>query len=150
MVTEARDRDWPRARTVILTNGTMSHRTSVRSALAKLDYRVVKLDSGTNWILDGLNRPASRLSINELCRRISMLPEMVIQSMFVHGAVDNTSPEEIDTWTGWIRQLRPQRIQIYSLDRMPAKSWVRALTRGELENIARRVEDKTGIPTDVF
>lgn len=150
MVTEARDRDWPWARTVILTNGAMSHKSSVRSALAKLDVRVVKLDAGTNWILDELNRPASRLSINELCRRISMLPEIIVQSMFVHGPVDNTGAGEIDAWTGWIRQLAPQRIQVYSLDRLPAKNWVSAVTRSELENIARQVENKTGIHADVF
>src|SRR5262249_8896363 len=52
VVTEARVRDWPWARTIVLTNGTMCHRPPVRSALAKLDERVVKLDAGTNWILD--------------------------------------------------------------------------------------------------
>jgi wyosine [tRNA(Phe)-imidazoG37] synthetase (radical SAM superfamily) len=150
VVTEARDRDWPRARTVILTNGAMSHKSSVRSALAKLDFRIVKLDAGTNWILDELNRPASKLSVNELCRRISMLPEIIIQSMFVHGPVDNSEHGEIDSWLGWIRKLAPQRVQIYSLDRMPAKGWVRAVTRSELEHIARQVERKTGIRADVF
>src|SRR5438552_4793726 len=90
VVTEARDRDWPQARTVILTNGTMLHKPSVRAALAKLDQRVVKLDAGTNWILEEMNRPATRLCMNELFCRISMMPEIVIQSMFVHGPIDNT------------------------------------------------------------
>ena len=150
VVTEARDRDWPQARTVILTNGTLCHKPSVRSALAKLDFRIVKLDSSTNWMLDELNRPAARLSMTELFRRISMLPEIVIQSMFVHGPVDNTGPHEIDVWAGWIQQLAPQSIQIYSLDRLPAKSWVRAVPRNELENIAGYVECMTGIPAHVF
>src|SRR5207248_10928665 len=48
VVIAARDRDWPQARTVILTNGTMCHKSSVRAALAKLDQRGVKLDCGTN------------------------------------------------------------------------------------------------------
>jgi wyosine [tRNA(Phe)-imidazoG37] synthetase (radical SAM superfamily) len=150
VVTEARDRDWPQARTVILTNGTLCHKPSVRSALAKLDFRVVKLDSGTNWILDELNRPAGRLCMTELVRRISMLPDIVIQSMFVHGPVDNTRPLEIDAWAGWIQRLAPQSVQIYSLDRLPAKSWVRAVTRLELENIAGYLECMTGIPAAVF
>src|SRR5215472_15287872 len=33
VVTEARDRDWPRARTAILTNGTTCHKPKVRTAL---------------------------------------------------------------------------------------------------------------------
>src|SRR6266498_2592592 len=75
VVNAARDRDWPQARTVILTNGTTCHKTKVRSALAKLDQRVVKLDAGTNWMLEQLNRPATKLSMTELLRRISMIPE---------------------------------------------------------------------------
>ena len=150
IVTEARDRNWPQARTVVLTNGTLLQKSSVRSALAKLDYRVVKLDAGTNWILDELNRPTAHLSMNELCRRVSMLPEIVIQSMFVHGPVDNTGPHQIDAWAGWIQQLAPQCVQIYSLDRTPAKNWVRVVPRNELENIARYVESMTGIRALVF
>src|SRR6185369_3665233 len=68
VVIAARDRDWPQARTVILTNGTMCQKANVRAALAKLDQRVVKLDAGSNWMLDQLNRPAIKLSLTELLR----------------------------------------------------------------------------------
>ena len=150
VVTEARDRDWPQARTVILTNGTMCHKTNVRAALARLDQRVVKLEAGTNWMLDQLNRPAAKLSMTELLRRISMTPEIVIQSMFVHGPIDNTGRKEIEAWTDWLVRLAPLSVQIYSLDRMPAKSWVRPVRRGELEAIAAYVESMAGIRVDVF
>src|SRR5215471_8829616 len=149
-VTEARDRDWPQARTVILTNGTMGHKKKVRAALAKLDQRVVKLDAGTNWMLEQLNRPAGKLSIAELLRRLSMIPEIVIQSMFVHGPVDNTGPHDIQEWCRWLAQLAPLSIQIYSLARTPAKSWVRPVRRGELEAIAAYVQSIVGIEAHVF
>jgi wyosine [tRNA(Phe)-imidazoG37] synthetase (radical SAM superfamily) len=148
-VNEVRDRDFPQARTIILTNGTLSHKAATGSALAKLDCRVVKLDAGTNWTLDELNRPAGKLCMQELVRRISMLPDIVIQSMFVHGPVDNTGPRELESWIHWLQQLAPQSVQIYSLDRQPAKSWVRPVPRKELEAIAARVES-TGIPAQVF
>jgi wyosine [tRNA(Phe)-imidazoG37] synthetase (radical SAM superfamily) len=150
IVNAARDRDWPQARTVILSNGTTCHKPTVRSALAKLDERVIKLDAGTNWILDELNRPEGKLSITELIRRISNLPDIIIQSMFVHGPVDNTGPAEIEAWTGSIAKLRPLSVQIYSLDRMPAKDWVRQVPRQELERIAEYVETNTGIPAHIF
>jgi wyosine [tRNA(Phe)-imidazoG37] synthetase (radical SAM superfamily) len=150
VVTEARDRDWPRARTIILTNGTMCHKKNVRSALAKLDQRVVKLDAGTNWILEQLNRPAGKLSITELLRRISMMPEIIVQSMFVHGPVDNTGPHDVQAWCRWLAQLAPLSVQIYSLARTPAKSWVRAVRRGELEAISAYIESIVGIEAHVF
>jgi wyosine [tRNA(Phe)-imidazoG37] synthetase (radical SAM superfamily) len=150
VVAEARDRDWPSARTVILTNGTTVHRSRVRFALAKLDQRVVKLDAGSNWILDQMNRPQAKLSIWELAHRIAMLPEVVIQSMFIRGTVDNTRPEHIDLWIACLKRIQPMAVQIYSLHRMPAMPWVLQVERQELESIARQVESKIGIPANVY
>ena len=150
VVTEARDRDWPWARTIILTNGTTCQRRSVRGALAKLDERVVKLDAGTNWILDQMNRAAGRLAISELVQRIAALPDVVIQSMFVHGPVDNTQPEHVEAWIERLERIKPLGVQIYSLDRIPAMPWVRQVSRPELEAIARSVESNTGIPAHVY
>jgi wyosine [tRNA(Phe)-imidazoG37] synthetase (radical SAM superfamily) len=150
VVTACRDRDWPQAKTVILTNGTTAHKPSVRAALAKLDYRVVKLDAGTNWIFDELNRPVGKRCLNDVVRSISMLPDIVIQSMFVHGPIDNTGPREIEAWTNWLQKLAPLAVQIYSLNRMPAKRWVRSVRRFELDTIATYVEARTGIRVSVF
>jgi len=150
VVNESRDRDWPQARTVILTNGTMCHKRKVRAALAKLDQRVVKLDAGTNWMLEQLNRPTAKLSLTELLRRISMLPEIIVQSMFVHGPVDNTGRKDLEAWCRWLAQLAPLSGQIYSLARTPAKSWVRAVRRGELEAISAYVQSIIGIEAHVY
>jgi wyosine [tRNA(Phe)-imidazoG37] synthetase (radical SAM superfamily) len=149
-VNAARDRDWPQARTVILSNGTMCHNATVRAAVAKLDERVIKLDAGSNWILDQLNRPAGKLSVMELLRRISVMPEITIQSMFVHGPVDNTKQAEVEAWAAWLARVRPGSVQIYSLDRLPAKSWVRQVPRRELQSIAEYIQSTTGIPAHVF
>jgi wyosine [tRNA(Phe)-imidazoG37] synthetase (radical SAM superfamily) len=150
VVSAARDRNWPQARTVILSNGSMCHKKPVRAALAKLDERVIKLDAGSNWILNQLNRPANNISITELVWRISMAPDIVIQSMFVQGPVDNTGWDEVERWAKWLVQVKPASVQIYSLDRMPAKSWTRQVSRNELDKIAEYVETHTAIPVHVF
>ena len=111
---------------------------------------MVTLDADTNWIFDELNRPGGKLCMSEVVRSISMLSDIVIQSMFVHGPIDNTGPREIEAWSDWLQKLEPQSVQIYSLDRMPAKSWVRSVSRAELDTIAAYVESRTGIRADVF
>jgi hypothetical protein len=71
--------------------------------------------------------------------------------MFVHGPIDNTGPHEVETWTGWLSDLKPASVQIYSLDRLPAKRWVRKDPREKLESIAAGyVVAMTGIPAYVF
>jgi len=79
-----------------------------------------------------------------------MMPEIIIQSMFVHGPVDNTGRHDIEAWCRWLAQLAPLSIQIYSLARTPAKSWVRPVRRGELEAISTYVESIVGIQAQVF
>jgi len=128
----------------------MCHKPAVRAAIARLDQRVVKLDAGKNWFLEQINRPAGTLSVTELVRRISLTPDIVIQSMFLHGPVDNTTPADIEAWTECIAQLKPRLVQIYSLDRAPAKDWVRQVPRTELESIAEYVQTATAIPARVF
>jgi wyosine [tRNA(Phe)-imidazoG37] synthetase (radical SAM superfamily) len=150
VVTEVRDRDWPQARTVILTNGTKCHNSNVRAAFARVDERVIKLDAGSDWMLDQINRPAGRLHMPELIQRISLVPDITIQSMFVHGPIDNTGPREIAAWMEWLARLAPRSVQIYSLDRVPAKLWVRQVPRPELESIAEQAMSNTGIPVHVF
>ena len=79
-----------------------------------------------------------------------MLPEIVIQSMFVHGPIDNTGRHDIEAWCTWLSQLAPLSVQIYSLARTPAKDWVRPVRRGELEAIAAYVESIVGIEAHVY
>ena len=79
-----------------------------------------------------------------------MLPEIIVQSMFVHGPVDNTGRKDLEAWCRWIAQLAPLSVQIYSLARTPAKSWVRAVRRGELEAISAYVQSIVGIEAHVY
>ena len=149
-VNTVRDHEWPQARTIVLTNGSLCHKPRVRAAIANVDERIVKLDAGTNWMFDQLNRPAKKLSVGELCRRISMTGEFVIQSMFVQGPLDNTLRSEVEAWTNRIAELKPMSVQIYSLDQAPSKTWVRRVPREKLDAIAEHVQYTTGIPVHVF
>jgi wyosine [tRNA(Phe)-imidazoG37] synthetase (radical SAM superfamily) len=150
VVNAARDRNWPQARTVILSNGTTCDKSRVLAALAKLDERVIKLDAASNWVFDQLNRPAGKLCVAELVHRISIMPNVTIQSMFVHGPIDNTARTSVEAWTAALLQVRPASVQIYSLDRQPAKNWVRQVPLTELQSIAEYAQSTTGIPVHVF
>jgi wyosine [tRNA(Phe)-imidazoG37] synthetase (radical SAM superfamily) len=149
-VIDARDYYWPQARTVILTNGSMCHKPHVRTAVSRLDERVVKLDAGSTWYMDQMNRPTDPLSINELVWRISLMPDIVIQSMFVGGPVDNSRPEHVRAWIDKLRKVQPVSVQIYTLDREPAVPWVRSIDRKRLQEIALQVEDEVQVPARVY
>ncbi len=148
-VIDARDRFWPRARTVILTNGTLLDKPSVRYAIGRLDRRIVKLDAGIDSMLDQLNRPGIKLTIESLVGWISMIEDVVIQSMFVHGPMDNTQPRQLREWAPWIRLISPREVQVYSVQRMPSYP-VLPVERKDLERIAQYVENYAGVPAVVY
>jgi wyosine [tRNA(Phe)-imidazoG37] synthetase (radical SAM superfamily) len=143
-VVDARDCHWPTARTVILTNGTLLHRPDVRRALARLDKRILKLDAGTDRMMDQLNRPTAKLTVDSLVKRLEMVDDIAIQSMFVKGTVDNTSDDQLEQWMGWIQRIMPVEVQIYSIDRLPAVP-LEPVAGPELERIARHVRDVCGV-----
>ena len=71
--------------------------------------------------------------------------EFILQTMFLRGEyngqlVDNTTEEEVTAWLEIVKELRPSRVMVYSLDRdTPCKTLVK-VEREELQQIAKRVE----------
>jgi hypothetical protein len=79
---------------------------------------------------------------------------MTIQTMFVRGyygdkVVDNTTPEEVAEWLKLLDKLRPNKIQIYSLDRAPAAPSLQKVGREDLEEIATKARE-LGLTVEVF
>lgn len=150
IVNSSRNSFWPRARTVILTNGTTSHLRQVVDALRRVDDRIVKFDAGCDVILDAMNRPSSRLTVEKLVSRIQSLDHITLQSMFIHGPADNTGRHNLELWARWIRRIHPIKVQIYTVDREPAELSTQPVAHEKLEEIAAFLEASTGVPATVY
>ena len=70
--------------------------------------------------------------------------------MFVEGRLCNTDAADVSAWLARVRELEPLRVQVYSLDRAPADSGLRRVSRETLAAIARRVEQEAGLAVEVF
>jgi hypothetical protein len=78
------------------------------------------------------------------------LPDIILQSMFIQGSVDNTQPEHIETWISLVGEIRPLSVQVYTIDRAPADAAVTKVPLQRLEEIAALLTARTGIPADVY
>lgn len=143
-----RDRLAPTARLVLLTNGTRLTQPRVRAALDLVDLPVVKLDAGDDEALRRINRPRG-VRLDEIQRGIQALPRVVIQAMFVTGAVDNTGPAQLSAWLERLRALAPASVQVTTIDRGTAMSGLLPVPARRLEEIAGRVRE-LGIPAQAF
>lgn len=145
-----RDQLLANAQIVVLTNGTRLGDGAVRRALERVDQCVVKLDAGRESTFRLLNRPLEPVTLEDITRAVCSLPRVIMQTLFVRGRVDNTREGEIADWIERLAHIRPQRVQIYSLDRPPAEPGLVAVPRTDLERIAALLTNRTRLPVDVY
>jgi wyosine [tRNA(Phe)-imidazoG37] synthetase (radical SAM superfamily) len=145
-----RDRYFPKATLGILSDSTQVHRPEISSALKELDVRYMKLDAGDQETWRRINNPLGDVDWQRMIEALKSLPDIILQSMFMHGSCDNTGPAQIERWIETVNYIRPKSVHVYSIDRAPAETSIHKVGRDSLERIAGLLTDKTGIPAQVY
>ena len=73
---------------------------------------------------------------------------MFLRGMYDGRKVDNTTETEVSTWLELIREVAPQQVMIYTIDRETPAHGLEKIPLGELMRIGARVE-ALGIPCSV-
>lgn len=145
---------------VLLTNASMFHREEVRRALEVLDANRgeiwAKLDAGTEAYYRRVARttvPFQQI-LDNLTAAASVRP-IVIQSLWMRIFEEAPSPAELEAYCGRLGEItaaggRIKLVQIHTVARTPAESWVSALGQAELEAAADLVRRRTGLPVETF
>jgi wyosine [tRNA(Phe)-imidazoG37] synthetase (radical SAM superfamily) len=145
---------------VMITNASMFHRPAVKRALAILDANQgeiwAKLDAGTEdyyRLVDRTSIPFLRILDN--LREAARVRPLVIQSLFmrVHGM--GPSDTEIAEFCNRLNELlaaggKIDRVQVYTVARPPAESYVSPLSDAELGHIAQAVREHVGVAIEVY
>ncbi len=145
-----RDEMVPHAKLAILSNSTCLNRERVLDGLKKLDVRIMKLDCGTEKTFQKINRPCTGVQFEKVVENLKKLEDIIIQSVFVEGRVNNTKEEEIDKWIERLSYIKPREVQIYSIDRPSADEGLSLVGKDKLNQIARKAEEACGILVKVF
>jgi radical SAM family protein len=127
-----RDAAAPRTRVAILSNGLLAAQPGVRSALGRLDARVLKLDPGPASLVNGAAYDAA-----ELAAAYRAVKPYTLQAMVVKGpGFDGSSEESLSAWVPQVVEADPDSVQIYSLERPPADPGILSVPRERLEVVA--------------
>jgi wyosine [tRNA(Phe)-imidazoG37] synthetase (radical SAM superfamily) len=145
-----RDRLRPETRLAVFSNATTVHRPEVQQALALFDLPILKLDAGTEEALQTVNRPAAGVTLLTIVSGIKRIPHPVLQALFVQGRYDNSSSQAFGEWLELLADIRPQAVQIYSLDRLPAQDGVEVVDRSRLEQMADEIRAQKGLSVQVY
>jgi wyosine [tRNA(Phe)-imidazoG37] synthetase (radical SAM superfamily) len=154
-----RTHELPSVKLVLITNASMFHRPAVERGLAILDQNNgeiwAKLEAGTDAYYQLVERtkvPFRRV-LDNITAAAKIRP-IVIQSLFmrINGAAPPDA--EIDAFCERLAEVvaaggKLKLVQVYTVARPPAESFVTPLTEAELEAIAAKVR-LLGIGAEVF
>ena len=147
---DLRNRCYPEARVGVLSNASTVVMERVRRALARLDFRIMKLDAGDLQTFQRVNRPCPGVDYQAIVDGLKSLEKVTIQTLFIDGSVQNIGRREVDAWLEKIADIAPQHAQIYSLHRPPASPSLKEAPPETLHQIARRAEEEADVRVEVI
>jgi wyosine [tRNA(Phe)-imidazoG37] synthetase (radical SAM superfamily) len=150
MVIKIRNQLTPQTKITALTNGSMLNNSQVVRALNLLDERMVKLDAGNDDILNLVNAPLTRTSISRIIQGTKSLKDLIIQTMFVQGDINNMTSDHIDEWIEAIGLIKPKAVHLVGLNKSPALLSIKPVSRQRLKEISLLLEKRTKIPSLIF
>ena len=114
-----RDVFYPDAKVSVLSNATRVHVPVVFEALRKVDNPIMKIDAPTDELVRLIDNPAPGYSLARTIEALRRFEgDFVLQTMFLRSPdFDSSSPEVLDGWKAIVRDLRPRKIMVYTIDR---------------------------------
>ncbi len=135
----------------VLTNGSLLWLPQVRKSLLMADLVVPSLDAGSGEIFEYINRPHKSITFdNMLSGLIEFSKEFKGQlwlEVFLLAGV-NTTEVQISKLREAILAISPDRVQINTVTRPPAKEFAQKVPQSQLEEIAKKLYDKAEVIAD--
>jgi wyosine [tRNA(Phe)-imidazoG37] synthetase (radical SAM superfamily) len=135
----------PQAKVCVLSNSTMIHRQSVHDALMLVDDNILKLDTVNPQYINKVDRPNGHYDVQTIIDRMKAFNgHIIIQTMFMRGqyqgeSVDNTSEQYVAPWLDVVKQINPQQVMVYTIDRETPTKGLEKASREQLDAIRDRV-----------
>ena len=142
-----RDLYCPAAKVSVLSNSTMIHHQRVHDALLRVDNNILKLDTVDARFIRQVDRPVGTYDVEHIIERMKAFKgHVIIQTMFLRGTgIDKTSDSYVGPWLQAVKEIAPQQVMIYTIDRETPDQSLQKASREQLDVIRDRVA-AMGIP----
>lgn len=132
--------NYPRYKISLLTNSTLFPQEGVIKEVKDLDLIVPSLDAVSEDIFNKINRPISGVRAAEIVKgleslRASFAGQLWLEIFIIPGINDHR--EELQLFKKALQRIRPDKIQLNSLDRLGTENWVTPVAPKNLELIAQ-------------
>lgn len=137
-----RDKYFPEAKVSVLSNATQTGKEKVRQALLKVDNNIQKLDTVNESYILELDRPTGPYSVQQVIENLKKFEgHVIIQTMFLKGLspegrnMDNTTDDFVLPWLQAVKEIQPEKVMIYTIDRETPDQQLLKATHEELDRI---------------
>ncbi len=141
---------------VLITNATRFHHPPVREALRLLDANNgeiwAKLEAGTEEYYQAVERTTVpfRRVLDNIADAARLRP-LVVQALFLKMHGEAPPAAELEAFCDRLNEIvqgggRIRMVQVYTVARPPAESWVAPLTNPQVDAIVELVRRRTGLP----
>lgn len=132
--------NYPQYKISLLTNSTLFPQEGVIKEVKDLDLIVPSLDAVSEDIFNKINRPISGVRAVEIIEglerlRASFAGQLWLEIFIIPGINDHR--EELQLFKKALQRIRPDKIQLNSLDRLGTENWVPPVVPKDLELIAQ-------------
>jgi len=134
----------------LLSNASLLTDETVKATLPFIDLAMLKLDTADQQTFLRTNRPLIPMNVADIVEALSALQNPpVIQSVVVRGRVETHKEESLQTWLEALERIKPQYVQLYTLDEPIEAVGLLPATREELQKIKEAAAQR-GIRVVVF
>lgn len=150
-----RNKYLPSVEITVLSNSALLGNKKVMTALLLADKRVMKLDAGSNQLLNAINMPLSNRNIDWYIEKLkSFNGNVSIQTIFLKGNyngnyIDNSTAEEVNLWIKALLTIKPKEVLIYTIDRETPAKKLEKISTEKLNKICELV-NTYGIKATVY
>ncbi len=155
-----RERGLDDVKLVLITNASMFHRPHVQRGLAILDENNgevwAKLEAGTEEYFKLIDRtPIPFQQILDNIAAAAIIRPLVIQALFMRVAGDPPSSAELAAFCDRLNEIAAaggqlKLVQVYTVARKPAESYVTPLGDAEVDAIVEIVRGRTGLAAKAY
>lgn len=132
-------KNYPKYKIAVLTNGTLLFHKELRDEIKNADVVLPSLDAGSDKIFKIINRPHKSLNLNKIINgliefRKNFKGEIRLEVFIIPGL--NDTNDELQRIKDAIEKIKPDKVQLNTLDRPGTERWVMPIKEEELEKIA--------------
>ncbi len=140
--------NFPQYKLALLTNASLMWNKKLQQEILPVDLILPSLDAAEDAVFKKINQPHFRIHLDEIIKGLAEFKKIykgqMLLEVFISPGV-NDGPEHLQKLKEKIHLIRPDKVQLNTLDRPGIEDWVQPATRTQLEKIAAFLDWPTEI-----